>query len=84
MFSLAVSTAAKPLPCGTIAIPRAAASGRQTTGTPSTRTTPRSGSSAPAIAHSSELLPAPDGPVTASKRPPGTSSERGATATRPP
>ena len=40
MFSYAVSTAAKPLPCGTMAIPRAAASGRAPTGTPSTGSTP--------------------------------------------
>ena len=84
MFSYAVSTAARPLPWGTSTIPRAAASGRPPTAAPSTWTVPRSGSSAPAISHSSVVLPAPEGPVTASTRPAGTASDSGATATTPP
>ena len=81
MFSYAESTAASPLPCGTIAMPEAAARARVVTSPSSTRTLPRDGSSAPAIAHSREVLPAPDGPVTASSWPDSIRSDTDATAT---
>src|SRR5215210_4889450 len=65
------------------AIPRRAASARLTTGAPSTTTVPVKGV-APARAHSRDVLPAPEGPVTASIPPGGTVKLRPRTATTRP
>ena len=79
-FSSAVRNDGSPLPCGVSAMPRPAASIRSSTGVPPTSTVP-AWAVAPASAHSSDDLPAPDGPVTASIPPGGTANVAGCTAT---
>src|SRR5689334_21581833 len=49
-----------------------------------TVTSPAAGRTAPAITHSSDDLPAPDGPVRASRVPGGTTRSTSSTATRLP
>ena len=76
MLSSADRVAHRPLFCGTSTTPARAAPSLSSSTEPSTRTVPATeataGRMAPASAHSSDDLPAPDGPVTDSTRPPGT------------
>ena len=85
MFSYAVRTAARPLPCGTITTPRAAASGRSPTGEPSMLTLPRCGHQH--ARHQPQQRGLPRHPTDRSRPaawPAETVSDSGATATRPP
>jgi hypothetical protein len=69
MFSAAVRIAASPLSCGISTTPRDTAWSRSRSGASFTSTRPVAGISSPAIAASRVVLPAPDGPVTASSSP---------------
>ena len=77
MFSAAVRIGARPLSCGTSTTCSATAWSRSRSGVAVDQHRALAGRTRPAIAHSSVVLPAPDGPVTASSRP------GSATPTRP-